>query len=158
MYPPVLGLPPRGGPDTESMCSVRVSLAFLEFLREKGFCSKRCPLSPPARFRRAGEVARRSGPHASNCGGYISPRSAKLTADAPPMTRWSRTRTSMRSSASRSLRVSASSQRLGSGTPLGWLWARMTAAALSSSARRATSRGWTAALPRVPWNRSSQAQ
>ncbi len=55
--------------------------------------------------------------------------------------KWSSTRMSSKPSAAFRLRVSASSAREGSATPLGWLWARMMAAAPWCRARRATSRG-----------------
>ena len=51
----------------------------------------------------------------------------------------------------------ARSRRLGSATPEGWLWAKMTAAALCTSARRTTSRGWTLAPSTVPRKSTSKA-
>lgn len=41
---------------------------------------------------RKGTMDREAAPHAAWEGGYNSPRSAKLTADAPPTTMWSSTR------------------------------------------------------------------
>ena len=56
------------------------------------------------------------------------PRSANETVSPSPTTRWSRTRTPTVERAPTRRSVMARSRRLGSATPEGWLWARMTAA------------------------------
>src|SRR5262249_42130357 len=68
-------------------------------------------------------------------GPQMRPRSANDTVLPGPATMmWSKTRTSTSASASRNVRVSSSSARLGSAAPDGWLWARITAAALKRRA------------------------
>lgn len=47
--------------------------------------------------------------------------------------------------------LSTASSSLGVGSPLGWLWAMMTAAALARIAAMKTSRGWTKQAVNVPW-------
>ena len=61
---------------------------------------------------------------------YRSPRSAKLSTEAPATMIWSSTRTSTNDNACLRACVSSSSDLLGSATPLGWLCANITAAAL----------------------------
>ena len=56
--------------------------------------------------------------------------------------KWSSTLTSTSASASLRLRVSSSSAWLGCAAPEGWLWAKMTAAALAASAALTISRGY----------------
>jgi hypothetical protein len=46
--------------------------------------------------------------------------------------------------------VRSSSAREGSATPLGWLWAKITPAALCASAALTTSRGYTLVCAKVP--------
>src|SRR6185312_1396415 len=62
--------------------------------------------------------------------GQINPRAAIDTGSPWPITRWSSTRTPTSCRASRSSRVIARSAALGSATPEGWLWAKITAQAL----------------------------
>lgn len=64
-------------------------------------------------------------------------------------------RTSTIARASLSLTVIALSALLGSGMPLGWLWAKITAAALSRNASLTTSRGYTGDASIVPLNIST---
>src|SRR5688572_1883793 len=72
---------------------------------------------------------------------YSRPRSAKERAWLPAMMKWSSTLTSTSASASLRLRVSSSSAWLGCATPDGWLWAKITAAALVANACFTISRG-----------------
>src|SRR5688572_8673826 len=72
---------------------------------------------------------------------YNNPRSAKEMAWLPAMMKWSSTLTSTSARASRRLRVSSSSAWLGWATPDGWLWAKITAAALFARAAFTISRG-----------------
>src|SRR5262249_30126390 len=104
------------------------------------------------RLREQGEVVQAADALLHN-----SPRSANDTTSHRPTTRWSSTRTSMICSAVASERVRNSSARDGSATPDGWLWARITAPAPSSSARLTTSRGYTLVCVRVPRNMVSHA-
>ena len=81
---------------------------------------------------------------------YSSPISAKDTISSAATTRWSRMVTSINLNAARSDRVKLASVVLGLQTPDRWLWANIIAAALISSTRLRTSRGWTVALSIVP--------
>ena len=98
--------------------------------------------SPPRCRERSGGFRRRG--RRSTCGfipgrggrGYSRPRSTKETHSASPTTRWSSTRTSTMESASTSCSVRSRSVWLGSATPEGWLWAKITAAALRLRERR----------------------
>src|SRR5690606_11717500 len=60
--------------------------------------------------------------------GYINPRSARDITSPWPITIWSRTLISTSPRASFSRRVRDMSAWLGSATPDGWLWAKITAA------------------------------
>jgi hypothetical protein len=82
---------------------------------------------------------------------------AKLKNPLDPTITWSWTTTSTRAHACSTCLVTLWSYWLGFGSPLGWLWTRMTAAALTSSARRTTSRGCTPTLFTVPTLSTSSA-
>src|SRR5439155_364332 len=75
---------------------------------------------------------------------------ARLTNRPWPITRWSWIRRSRRRAHSTSCRVSRMSSRLGVGSPLGWLWSRITEAADSRIAGLNTSRGCTRLADSVP--------
>ena len=64
--------------------------------------------------------------------------------------RWSRTRTLINLPTSRKRQVISTSSGLGEGSPLGWLWTGITAAADSRTAGAKTSRGWTIDAVREP--------
>ncbi len=87
----------------------------------------------------------------------IKPRSAKLMQSRPATIKWSRTLTSISDMEFFNVSVRLLSAWLGSGLPLGWLCAKMTAAALWCKARFTTSLGYTDACDRVPRNNSSTA-
>ncbi len=78
------------------------------------------------------------------------PASRNETQPSRPTTMWSSSRTPTASAADASRRVNSRSSREGVGSPEGWLWYRMTPAALVSSARRRISRGSTTARSSVP--------
>src|SRR5690606_19168820 len=89
-------------------------------------------------------------------GAQTHPRAARETGTPSPTTKWSSRRMSTSASACFRRAVTARSAALGSALPLGWLWTTMTAAALCTSARRTTSRGFTSAPSTVPRNSSSK--
>src|SRR5690606_19039713 len=88
---------------------------------------------------------------------YSKPASAKEKGVPSPTMKWSRTRTSTNSRTDFNRVVIALSAWLGSVTPEGGLWARMTALQLCSIARLRTARGYTLAPSMVPCNIGSNA-
>src|SRR5207244_12989676 len=78
------------------------------------------------------------------------PSSAMLVQRPRPITTWSRTRMPTSSPAWRRRWVMAQSSADGVGSPLGWLWTRMSAAAAARMAGAKTSRGWTSAAVSEP--------
>src|ERR1700716_235482 len=88
---------------------------------------------------------------------YNNPRSAKDREWAPATMKWSSTFTSTSARASFKLRVSNSSAWLGWAAPEGWLWAKITAAALAARAALTVSRGYTLVWVSVPRNGSWNA-
>src|SRR3989344_1663381 len=72
---------------------------------------------------------------------YISPWARKLTTSSPATRKWSWTAMFSARAASTICRVTTMSACEGAGLPVGWLWVRQQPLALSSRARRTTSRG-----------------
>ena len=113
----------------------QVALARARAARRARARAARCAVAPRggalAAARRGSAPARRAAGPARARRGFTAGPARRTTRPAPwPTTRWSSTRTSTSASALFSVCVRNSSARDGSAAPEGWLWARITAAAL----------------------------
>src|SRR5262249_15194986 len=132
-----LGLPGPEGGESKRLLELRACVVVEpERLRH----APHLPVSPPAAT---------ASPAPAGSAWRPPARASETYRPAPTIT-WSRTRRWKILAPACSSRVRARSESEGSGSPEGWLWAKMTAVARAPSAARNTSRGSTVHASVVP--------